>query len=210
MTIKNDITRSVTSVYKILSILVFLFTAALICPTAHAQNGETRPVARLITSAHYSSPRRAKSGPDLSVPATALLPSVEDANATERRAFDKTNQVRMQNGLSPLVWDADLCRMARANSENMARLGYFSHVSPGGSRLRDRARAVGILRYSVLGENIAYNQGYDDPGSFAVERWMVSPGHRANILSLEFQASAIGAFVAADGSVYLTQVFLTR
>ena len=38
------------------------------------------------------------------------------------------------------------------------------------------------LYYKVLGENIAYNFGFDDPGGFAVERWMLSPGHRANIL----------------------------
>lgn len=68
---------------------------------------------------------------------------------------------------------------------------------------------MGISRFRVLAENIAYNQG-DDPGAFAVERWMLSSGHRENILSTEFQASAIGSFVAADGRVYLTQGFITR
>jgi len=66
------------------------------------------------------------------------------------------------------------------------------------------------MRYSVLGENIAYNQGYDDPGAFAVERWMQSEKHRANILSPEFRAMAIGSFIGPDGSVYLTQTFITR
>ena len=61
-----------------------------------------------------------------------------------------------------------------------------------------------------MAENIAYNQGYDDPGAFAVERWMVSSVHRANILSNEFQASAIGSFVGPDQKVYLTQVFILR
>jgi len=92
----------------------------------------------------------------------------------------------------------------------MARLGYLSHVTPDGQRLRDRARAVGITRYTALGENIAYNLGYDDPGAFAVERWMISPGHRENILYAGFTSMAVGTFVAADGSVYLTQTFITR
>ena len=131
-------------------------------------------------------------------------------NDIERRAFDQTNYVRIQNGLPPFVWDDDVCRMARSHSENMSRLGFFSHVTPSGLRLRDRARDAGIVRYSVLGENIAYNQGYEDPGAFAVERWMLSPKHRANILSTEFRAMAIGSFIAADGSVYLTQTFITR
>jgi uncharacterized protein YkwD len=62
----------------------------------------------------------------------------------------------------------------------------------------------------VIGENIAYNKGYADPGGFAVERWLISDGHRANMLYAGFQAAAIGSYVAADGSVYLTQVFIAR
>ena len=131
-------------------------------------------------------------------------------NDIEKRAFEQTNLVRVRNGLAPLAWDGEVCRMARAHSENMSREGFFSHATPAGLRLRDRARLVGIIRYSVLGENIAYNQGYEDPGAFAVERWMLSPKHRANILSTEFRAMAIGSFIAADGSVYLTQTFITR
>ena len=69
---------------------------------------------------------------------------------------------------------------------------------------------MGIARFRVIGENIAYNKGYDDPGGFAVERWMISGGHRANILYVGFQASAIGSYVSSDGSVYLTQVFIAR
>lgn len=133
-----------------------------------------------------------------------------EPNSIERRAFDATNLVRIENGLPALDWDADVCRMARTHSESMSRMNYFSHVTPDGLRLRDRARLAGILQFSVLGENIAYNQGYDDPGTFAVERWMVSPKHRDNILSREFRAMAIGSFVAPDGSVYLTQTFIRR
>jgi len=69
---------------------------------------------------------------------------------------------------------------------------------------------VGILHFKAMGENIAYNRGYDDAGAVVVERWMISPEHRANILYSDFQASAVGSFVSADGAVYLTQVFITR
>jgi uncharacterized protein YkwD len=92
----------------------------------------------------------------------------------------------------------------------MMRRGYFAHETPEGLSLRDRMRAVGIAHFQVLAENIAYNQGYDDPGAFAVQRWMLSPGHRANILSDEFAECAVGSFVAPDGTVYLTQLFLKR
>jgi len=143
-------------------------------------------------------------------PVTSASPSVDDASAIERRAFDRTNEERVKSGLSPLVWDAELCRMARIHSENMARMGFFGHETPEGLRLKERARSMGIVHFRVIAENIAYNKGYQDPGAFAVERWMISAGHRANILYVGFQASAIGSYVSKDGSVYLTQVFINR
>ena len=167
------------------------------CQLVVGQESKAQPVARLITSI---APVTRPSAP----------PAIVEPNAIEKRAFEQTNLMRVQNGLSPLAWDGDVCRMARIHSESMSRQGYFSHVTPEGLRLRERARVVGILQYSVLGENIAYNQGYDDPGAFAVEHWMMSEKHRANILSPEFKAMAIGSFIAPDGSVYLTQTFITR
>jgi uncharacterized protein YkwD len=160
-----------------------------------------QPVSRLITRFAVAKP---------AVTATITAPTLAEANEVERRAFEQTNRVRIKNGLPALEWDGDVCRMARTHSENMSRLNFFSHVTPAGLRLRDRARAAGIITYTVLGENIAYNQGYEDPGAFAVERWMASPKHRANILSSEFRAMAIGTYIAADGSVFLTQTFITR
>lgn len=153
--------------------------------------------ARLITSVRPVAVRP--------IPTTPVEP-----NDIEKRAFEQTNLVRVKNNLPPFTWDADVCRMARTHSESMSRNGYFSHVTPDGLRLRDRARAAGILQFSVLGENIALSQGYDDPGAFVVEQWMQSTKHRANILNSEFRAMAIGSFVGPDGSIYLTQTFITR
>jgi len=112
--------------------------------------------------------------------------------------------------LSPLSWDPELCRMARAHSEDMAQRRYFSHETPEGLRANDRARAFGIEQYKLLAENIATNQGFDDPGALAVEQWLRSPGHRANILNPRFEQSAIGVSIGADGTVFLTQEFIAR
>ena len=176
---------------------------------AYTQTSEGRPVARLVsTSADSSRPRRIA---DIRTSAgvSSIAPSLADANAIERRAFEQTNAARAQHGLQPFVWDPALCLLARSHSADMAQLGYFSHATPDGQRLKERARAAGI-RYQVIAENIAYNMGYDDPGAFAVERWMTSPGHRANILYAGFTSMAVGTFVAPDGSVFLTQTFITR
>jgi uncharacterized protein YkwD len=184
-----------------------------LCQIATAQSSQMRPVARLladpVSDAVASRPRTVSStkSPETSA---AASPSLDEANPIERSAFEKTNKARAENGLSVLVWDAELCRLARAHSEDMARQGYFAHETPNGLQLKDRARAMGIARFRVIGENIAYNKGYDDPGAFAVERWMNSGGHRANMLYVGFQASAIGSYISSDGSVYLTQVFINR
>jgi uncharacterized protein YkwD len=182
---------------------------------ALAQNIQARPVARLmsepVNDVRYSRPRRVDLEENRSAPpAEAAAFSPESPTDIEQRAFDQTNVIRVKNGLAQLVWDAQLCRMARAHSERMARLGFFDHATPEGSKLKDRAHTNGLLHFRVIAENIAYNKGYDDPGGFAVERWMISAGHRANILYVGFQASAIGSYVSADGSHYLTQVFIAR
>lgn len=179
------------------SVALCAFIMGLSCQPVLAQESKAQPVARLITSR----------APVTARPVTAVP---VEPNDIEKRAFDQTNIRRVRNGLPPFVWDADVCRMARVHSESMSRESFFAHVTPAGLRLRDRARVAGILQFSVLGENIAYNQGYDDPGAFAVEKWMESPKHRANILSPEFRAMAVGSFVGPDGSVYLTQTFITR
>lgn len=211
--------------YSTLALMLLLALFA-ICQTAAAQNIQPRPVARLVSepsaASGYARPRRVK--PEESAAATEAtassrsstaasasnLPSLDDATAIERRAFEQTNQARLENGLPAVEWDAELCRMARDHSEKMAQQGTLTHQTPEGMQLKERARSNGIRHFRVIGENLAFNKGYKDPGGFAVERWLNSSGHRANILYVGFQAAAIGSYVAADGSVYLTQVFIAR
>lgn len=181
----------------------------------YGQELPNRRVARLVTSPANGVKERPRSAAilDAHTESESLPPSfpaIDSADAIERIAFDRTNEQRIHEGLAPLEWDPALHLMARQHSEDMARLGYFSHETPDGLRLKDRARQVGIIRFRLLAENIAYNQGFDDPGGLAVERWMQSPGHRENILSRDFRASAVGSFVSRDGIVFLTQVFIER
>lgn len=181
------------------------------------QEHRSKPVARLITGESSAGKREVRRVPDNFVAgsnsegsSSAGLVSWNDATSIERRAFEMTNRVRLQNGFTRLSWDPELCRIARLHSERMAQEGFFSHQTPEGQNLRARLRASGISSFRAIGENIAYNQGYEDPGGFAVERWMVSPGHRANILSRDFESSAVGVYVSADGAVFLTQAFISR
>lgn len=187
-----------------------LFLIAFVSSSiASAQSLAPRPVARLITASD-SGPRRIAGNFEARFTSSApVSPSIAEASTPEQRAFEETNELRLRNGLAPLNWDPELCIIARRHSRNMSVLGFFSHQTPEGLRLRDRARLAGV-RYRVIAENIAYNQGFEDPGAFAVERWTISAGHRANLLSTEFRSSAVGSFIAPDGTVFLTQLFILR
>ena len=141
--------------------------------------------------------------------ATSAPPAAAPSNF-ERSAFELVNEERRERGQEPLRWDAELSRLARGHSENMARENFFSHTDAKGLDTADRAAAVGVCGWRAIAENIAYNQGLDDPVGFAVERWMQSTKHRENILRPVFTHAGIGISRAADGRVYFTQVFVAR
>lgn len=132
------------------------------------------------------------------------------ATSQEHRTFQLVNAERAKKGLRPLVWDAQLTRMARLYSEKMASQHFFSHKAPDGQGLRERSRASGIVGFKRLGENLAYNKGFADAAVCAVVGWMRSEGHRDHILDDEFTRSGIGIARSSDGRVYFTQVFAVR
>jgi uncharacterized protein YkwD len=182
---------------------------------AQAQTGSARPVARMIGAT--------KSVPSAYPVASAARGACSDgvryahagavrfaATGVERRAFEMINGERRARGLRPLQWDAELSHVARNHSEEMGRDDYLSHTDARGRDVTARASAAGVCGWSALAENIAYNQGFDDPVAFAVERWMKSPKHRENILRAGFTHAGLGVAETPDGRVYLTQVFITR
>jgi CHAT domain-containing protein/uncharacterized protein YkwD len=128
----------------------------------------------------------------------------------EQRAFDLVNAERKAKGLSPLAWDNQLAQMARSHSENMARGGFRSHTDQAGLDMSARANSFSIRGYEVLGENIGYSEGSDDPVAVVLERWMNHDSHRDNILRPEFTHAGMGVARASDGEELFTQVFTAR
>jgi len=135
---------------------------------------------------------------------------VVNVESVELVAFDMLNQKRRENGLQPLAWSADLCSVARVHSQNMAEFDFFAHRGLDGKMVSDRADSAGLGKWSSIGENIAFNRGYQDPVGKAVKLWLDSPTHRNNLMSENWKESAVGVAVRADGSYYFTQVFLLR
>ncbi len=140
---------------------------------------------------------------------TSNINSITIANL-EKQGFELINQKRVEIGLEILTWNIDCAKIARLHSENMASHKFFNHAGLDGTMVNDRADAIGLSKWRTIGENIAYNLGYENPLETAVEGWFKSPSHRENMLNNRWKESAVGIAVSADGSYYFTQVFLLR
>jgi len=122
--------------------------------------------------------------------------------AAEEQMLALLNADRAHAGLAPLQLDPALRDVARAHSEEMFELGYFSHVSPVHGDPAQRLAAAGI-QYLVAGENLAYAPSV----AAAHEGLMASPPHRANILNPSFTRVGIGVIRSPNRGIMVTQDF---
>ncbi len=126
-----------------------------------------------------------------------------ELSAEERQVVELTNRERMARGMPALRPDPRLFLAARRYSAIMARFDRLGH-SVDGSGLGGRVQAVGY-GWSSCAENCA--AGQQGPAE-AVNSWMSSSGHRANLLSRNTDVG-IGIATSASGTRYWAQVFAT-
>ncbi len=132
--------------------------------------------------------------------------SATDLTALREEIISITNAERAAEGLPPLRHNSKLEDAAQIHSDDMQAQDYFNHNSLDGRAPLDRITAAGYLipfeecnctkSYST-GENIAKGQ---DTAAFAMQTWMDSPGHRANILSPDFDEIGIGITKITDAN----------
>lgn len=128
----------------------------------------------------------------------------------EQDAFQRINAERGTAGLATLTWSEKIAKVARLHSQNMADYNFFSHKGVDGLMVDDRADQLGMGKWQAIGENIAFMQGYQNPATVAVEKWLLSASHRNNLMGEQWSESAIGVAMTADGKCYFTQVFLLK
>ena len=123
----------------------------------------------------------------------------------EQEVFDLINAKRIANGLFALKIDDELQNVARIKAQDMVNNNYFSHNSPTYGSPFDMIKSFGIS-YKTAGENIAGNSS----NSSAVNAWMNSSGHRANILNNNFNYTGIGVVSSPKyGKIYV-QMFMGK
>lgn len=116
-----------------------------------------------------------------------LVPDDQGLIPIERNLVLYTNAERARYGLPPLEVDPNLLRSARDHAAWMTRNQVLQHT-----RL-------------PVAENIAMGQ---QSSREAVQSWMSSPGHRANILSRSYRRIGVAAYRTQAGTIFWCQQFL--
>ena len=157
-----------------------------------------------------------------------------DLLALEREVYTLVNQVREEHGLTPLAWNDKLAELARSHSRDMAEHQFFSHVNQRGEDVNRRAAEAGITcrkrrgNYILegLGENLyetaryaTYQRVFGESAERlilewktqqriardAVDGWLQSPPHRANLLSPDYETQGIGVAHSEEEELVITQ-----
>jgi uncharacterized protein YkwD len=141
---------------------------------------------------------------------TTAQPSISaQSSATadiESKVTDAINTIRKQHKLSPLRVNVRLMDVSRDYSRQMATQDFFSHSDKQGKTVVQRVGARKIA-WSQLGENLAWTLNSPDPVKQAVDGWMNSPPHRANILKSSYTDTGVGVWYNGNKALF-TQVFL--
>ena len=162
-------------------------TSTTAAPTTTGAPATTRP------------PRTTAAPSSTSAPATSQATSV--AGKITQELFARLNAERQARGLRTLKWDDSLANMASDWTEHMASTKDFAHRDLGSA-----SSLPGISKFSALGENIAWVEGYPNEAMQLHTGWMKSDGHRANMLQPGFDSVGI-AVVCSDGRAWATQNF---
>jgi uncharacterized protein YkwD len=130
-----------------------------------------------------------------SCPNADLTPNAGNLDAIRVAIVCLHNQVRAQNGVPLLRGNTKLRRAAEGHSAEMVRAGYFDHTSLSGATMIDRVQASGYIRGArgwLLGENLEWGTGSLATPRGAVDSWLKSPGHRANLLKRGYRHLGVG------------------
>jgi uncharacterized protein YkwD len=129
-------------------------------------------------------------------PAGARVVSHSSAMGTlQAGVLADLNAIRRAHGLAALRLNPSLSAAAREHSVEMVTRGYFSHNSANGStfdRRIARYYPVAGTHYWSVGENLLWSSP-DVDATGALNMWMNSPEHRANILTARWRQIGISA-----------------
>jgi uncharacterized protein YkwD len=125
-----------------------------------------------------------------------------EATADVGRMLVAVNAQRTRAGLTQLSPDATLDQAALMVACDNARRNRLSHTTANGSTLGSRLRGLGY-RFRAANENITARGGGPEA---AVQAWMGSGPHQANILDRQMRRFGGASVRSASGQTYWVMV----
>ena len=113
------------------------------------------------------------------------------ADEFEQLIFELINAERINHDLEPLTWDDRIADAARAHSQDMAANSFMDHIGSDGSNARARMDKFDVPA-GRSGENLFRGTHRRWSPEEIVEWWMISIGHRGNILNPSFRMAGVG------------------
>jgi uncharacterized protein YkwD len=121
------------------------------------------------------------------------LPTHEEIEAVRAAVLCLLNEERARHGLPALARNPTLELASQRHSADMVARDYFEHETPDGIDPASRMFAAGYPRAGhLLGENLYWGGQIAPVPIDAVDAWLESPGHRANLLRPEFTDVGVG------------------
>jgi uncharacterized protein YkwD len=139
----------------------------------------------------------------LVLPGCLSKPDIPESEV-EQKIFQLVNEHRSSIGLAELRWNEVIAEECRLHSKDMSS-GSVA-VGHDGFELRMK-NILKAISFSIAGENVAFVSGYTNPAVLAVNEWLNSSEHLANIES-DFNLTGVGVSRNDTGDYYITQIFV--
>lgn len=150
--------------------------------------------------------------PDPQAPKATPVPIAPPPSLVEmeQQMVTGVNAQREAAGLLPYQIDEEIAQMALDHAQDMVVRGYFGHVTPEGDTLRDRF-AEWEINAANMGEDIQRNtRPAGETVQFALNWFMNSRPHRANILHAHHNRIGVGIVEGPPGWYTYVLVFAQR
>lgn len=129
---------------------------------------------------------------------STTFPASADTAADERRFIELVNELRVEEGVQPLLVDNELRVQAREWSETMAAKDSLEHST-------DLASGM-TADWALLGENIGVTDNADIDALF--DAFVASPTHYQNLVDPEFSEVGVGVVYGPKGKLWTTHRFM--
>jgi uncharacterized protein YkwD len=167
--------------------IIALLAAALAVPSAAGAHAKHRH--------HHLKALKAPARAVKDCPDADLEPANSNLGRIRTAILCLHNQIRAEHHLPLLREHTRLRKAALGHSRDMVRAHYFDHTTPSGVTMVDRILKAHYVREDqgwALGENLEWGTGSLATPRGAMDAWMHSAGHRANILQRSFRELGVG------------------